>query len=65
MICPCKDCEYRREGCHSVCEPYKEFQAQAARIRQRRIEKCTAQEIDVGRARKKRKDHGWSLKRNK
>ena len=22
-VVPCKDCEYRQMGCHSVCEKYK------------------------------------------
>lgn len=30
---PCKDCEFRTIGCHSNCEPYKEFQAEIEKIR--------------------------------
>lgn len=26
MICPCKDCQNRKVGCHGSCEAYKEFQ---------------------------------------
>ena len=26
MISPCKDCQDRKVGCHSVCEKYKAFQ---------------------------------------
>lgn len=25
MDAPCKDCEYRRPNCHSICAAYREF----------------------------------------
>ena len=28
---PCKDCEFRHIGCHSTCEPFKDYEAEKAR----------------------------------
>ena len=30
---PCRNCEHRRVGCHSVCEDYKDFRLQNDRTR--------------------------------
>jgi hypothetical protein len=27
MMCPCKDCEMRRPGCHGSCDLYKTWRA--------------------------------------
>lgn len=34
--CPCRGCEARREGCHSVCLQYKEWAEKQAEARQAR-----------------------------
>ena len=65
MIAPCMDCEFRREGCHGVCEPYKEYQAEWQKIRKKRKENADIAEVEARRANKIQADHGWSLKRNK
>lgn len=45
MDSPCKDCDERAVGCHSLCEQYKEFVEECERVRQKRrqdhaIEDC-------------------------
>jgi len=32
---PCKDCEIRRQGCHTSCEEYAEFQRALERRKKR------------------------------
>lgn len=34
MNTPCKDCPNRSVGCHSTCDPYKEFDAKRKEIRE-------------------------------
>lgn len=34
MICPCKDCQDRKIGCHSSCIKYKEFHEEREEIRE-------------------------------
>lgn len=34
--CPCKNCDERSSGCHSVCEDYKAFDARCKELRKRR-----------------------------
>ena len=36
MTAPCKDCQKRYSGCHSVCEDYIEYSKECERIRQQR-----------------------------
>lgn len=31
-ICPCKECENRKEDCHSVCDKYKEWKESGIEI---------------------------------
>lgn len=28
VLCPCKDCEFRHESCHSSCEQYSDWKQQ-------------------------------------
>ena len=32
MQCPCKDCDRRVSGCHSMCDDYKSWKAEQDRI---------------------------------
>jgi hypothetical protein len=36
MNAPCKDCERREVGCHSVCAEYKEYNEHRERVRELR-----------------------------
>lgn len=33
MVVPCKDCEDRCVGCHSICERYKEFVSEYEKVK--------------------------------
>lgn len=32
MTPPCKDCRYRKQGCHGFCRSYKEFAEHRSKI---------------------------------
>ncbi len=36
MKAPCKNCDRRQPGCHSVCAEYKQYDAERAKIRAER-----------------------------
>lgn len=57
MNSPCKDCDERSVGCHSLCEQYKEFVEECERVRQLRkqdhdIEDCRRCYATSGRHRR-------------
>lgn len=37
MHSPCKDCENRHVGCHSVCPKYREFNQKCIEVREKRL----------------------------
>lgn len=43
---PCKDCQDRKVGCHSVCEKYKEFEKENAKVRDMRLKASILREYD-------------------
>ena len=34
-MCPCKECEERKVGCHAKCEDYKEWKAEYEKAKER------------------------------
>lgn len=57
MMSPCKDCQHRYIGCHTVCKLYQEYVREREDIRKRRRRKNMERdtiESNVGRMRRNR-----------
>lgn len=69
LIAPCKGCERREVGCHSVCEEYLTFRRLKDEQKAELVKKAKQEQIqnDIERDRKKKIATGkfWRSKRTK
>lgn len=63
MTCPCKDCEFRRPGCHGSCEPFKTWRSPLDGLRE---EKRRLREVDeVIADGSRRRNRRWISEQNR
>lgn len=61
---PCRDCEMREVGCHSRCKVYRQYREEQMEYMRKRYKKLHEAEAEIERAKRKKKDGGWGLKRD-
>lgn len=58
MTSPCRNCEKREPGCHSVCPEYLKFSEDSARRRAERVAAISARAAELEMIqRRKRRNH--------
>ena len=58
MKAPCKNCEARVPGCHSVCDKYKAFRDSFAQIREEKRKRYEADSFRAASVTKFKQRHG-------
>lgn len=48
MVCPCRDCERRRIGCHAECGEYKAWDTENRKARKTRMDEAESKTIREG-----------------